>query len=183
LALIVLRFKKLLTNSKVFSLALIALTLFSFHSFLLTFVDILSLFAVALSTALARVAALETEQKTTTEALKDANTAKVSSDKAAKAAETKAKKDEKALAEATQKQAKCEQAVVERLDTICTSIDIKCFILSLCLPKLTSVDMLLLAYLYFCDAEEKLGEVWKLRQERAKDPLLDSHVRQVVSEE
>jgi hypothetical protein len=44
---------------------------------------------------------LETELKTTTEALKDANTAKVSADKAAKAAETKAKKAEKALAKAT----------------------------------------------------------------------------------
>jgi hypothetical protein len=34
--------------------------------------------------------------------------------------------------------------------------------------------MLLLIYLYFCDAAEKLGEVWKLRQGSAKDPLLDT---------
>jgi hypothetical protein len=27
--------------------------------------------------------------------------------------------------------------------------------------------------LYFCDAAEKLGEVWKLQQRSAKDPLLD----------
>jgi ABC-type transport system involved in cytochrome bd biosynthesis fused ATPase/permease subunit len=161
-------------NPKVFSLALIALSLFSyFHSFWLTFVDIIFLFVVALATALARVAALEAELKTTTEALKDANTAKVSADKAAKAAETKAKKAEKALAEATQKQAKREQAVVERLDEICTSVGSKCFVLSLCLAKVTSVNMLLLTYLYFCDAAEKPGEVWKLRQESAKDPLLD----------
>jgi hypothetical protein len=33
--------------------------------------------------------------------------------------------------------------------------------------------MLLLTYLYFCDAVEKLGEVWKLWQESATDPLLD----------
>jgi hypothetical protein len=33
--------------------------------------------------------------------------------------------------------------------------------------------MLLLIYLYFCDAAEKLGEVWKLQQGSAKDPLLD----------
>jgi hypothetical protein len=158
-------------NPKVFSFALIALTLSSyFHSFLLTFVDIISLFAVALATALARVAALEAELKITIEALKDAKTTKVSTDKAAKAAETKAKKAEKALAEATQKQAKREQAVVERLDEICTSVGSKCFILSLCLPKVTSIDMLLLTYLYFCDAAEKLGEVWKLRQS-AKHPL------------
>jgi hypothetical protein len=33
--------------------------------------------------------------------------------------------------------------------------------------------MLCLSYLYFCDAAEKLGEVWKVRQGSAKDPLLD----------
>jgi uncharacterized membrane protein len=76
-----------------------------------------------------------------------------------KAAETKAKKAKKALAEVTQKQAKHEQAVVERLDEICTFIGSKCFILSLCLAKVTSIDMLLLTYLYFYDAAEKLGEV------------------------
>jgi hypothetical protein len=54
-------------SPKVFSLALIALALFSyFHSFVLTFVDIISLFVVALATALARVASLETKLKTTT---------------------------------------------------------------------------------------------------------------------
>jgi hypothetical protein len=90
-----------------------------------------------------------------------------------KAAETKAKKVEKALAEATQKQARREQAVVERLDEICMSVGSMCFVLSLCLAKVTSVDMLCLAYLYFCNAAEKIGEVWKLRQESAKDPLLE----------
>jgi predicted Holliday junction resolvase-like endonuclease len=104
-----------------------------FQSFLLTFVDIVSLFAVALAMALARVAALETKLKTTTEALKDTNTAKVSAEKVAKAAETKAKKDEKALAEANQKQSKREQAVVKRFDEICTSVGSKCFVLSLCI--------------------------------------------------
>jgi hypothetical protein len=117
---------------------------------------------------------LETELKTTTETLKDVNTAKFYADKAAKAAETKAKKAEKALAEATQNQAKCEEAVVERLDAICMSVGSKCFILSLCLAKVTSVNMILLAYLYFCDAAIQLGEVWKLQQESSKDPLLDA---------
>jgi Flp pilus assembly protein TadB len=162
-------------NPRLFSLALIALALFSyFHSFLLAFVDIISLFAVALAMALARVATLEAELKTTTEALKDANSAKVSADKAAKAAKTKAKKAEKGLAEATQKQAKREQAVVERLDEIFTSVGSKCFVLSLCLARVTSIDILFLAYFSFCDVAEKLGEVWKLRQESAKDPLLDT---------
>jgi hypothetical protein len=88
-------------ESKGISLALIALSSFSyFHSFLLTFVDIISLFAVSLATTLARIAALETELKTATKALKDANTTKVSAEKAAKAAKTRAKKAKKALAEA-----------------------------------------------------------------------------------
>jgi hypothetical protein len=84
-----------------------------FIPFLLTYADIIPLLAVALAIVLARVASLETKLKTTTEALKDANAIKVSTDKDAKATETKAKKVEKALAEATQKQAKREEAVVE----------------------------------------------------------------------
>jgi hypothetical protein len=56
--------------------------------------DIISLFTVSLATALARVVALETELKTSTKALKDGNTAKVSAEKAAKAAEARAKKAE-----------------------------------------------------------------------------------------
>jgi hypothetical protein len=132
------------------------------------------LLAAALDQALACVAALEAELKTTTEALKDANAAKVSADNAAKAAETKAKRAEKAFAEAAQKQTKHEQAVVERLDAICTSVGSKYFVLSFCFAEVTSIDMLLLAYLYFCNAAEKLGEVWKLREESAKDPLLDT---------
>jgi hypothetical protein len=34
--------------------------------------------------------------------------------------------------------------------------------------------MLFLAYLYFCDAAEQLGDIWKLLLKSAKDPLLDS---------
>jgi hypothetical protein len=34
--------------------------------------------------------------------------------------------------------------------------------------------MLCLSHLYFGDAAEKLGEVWKLRQGNSKDPLLDA---------
>jgi hypothetical protein len=43
-----------------------------------------------------------------------------------------------------------------------------------CPAKVISVDMIFLAYLYSRDAAEQLGEVWKLRLESAKDPLLDS---------
>jgi hypothetical protein len=34
--------------------------------------------------------------------------------------------------------------------------------------------MFYLSYLYFCDAAEKLGEVWRVRQGGSKDPLLDA---------
>jgi hypothetical protein len=142
-----------------------------FYSHLLTSY---SLLAAALNQALARVATMEAELKTTVEALKDANATKISADKVAKAVETKAKRAEKALTEAAQKQTKHEQAVVDRLDVICTSVGSKYFVLSFCFAEVTPIDMLLLAYLYFCHAAKKLEEVWKLRKESAKDPLLDA---------
>jgi hypothetical protein len=170
-----LRFKKLLMNPKVISRVVLLLSYFHLLiSSRLHFTMSLCLFAVALNKALPRVASLEAELKTTSQALKDANIAKASAEKGAKTAEARAKKAEKALAEIAQKQSNREGAVVERLDVICTSIGSKCFILSFCLSKVTSVDMLLLAYLYFYDAAEKLGEVWKLWLESAKDPLLDA---------
>jgi biopolymer transport protein ExbB/TolQ len=98
---------------------------------LLMAADIFSFVTVALATVLARIATLEAELKTSMEALKDANTAKVSAEKATKSAETRAKKAEKALADASQKQTKREQSVVERLDKISTSVGSKCFILPL----------------------------------------------------
>jgi hypothetical protein len=61
---------------------------------------------VALTTACARISALEAELKASVEAWESANAAKVSAEKAAKSAETRAKKAEKALADAHQKQAK-----------------------------------------------------------------------------
>jgi energy-converting hydrogenase Eha subunit H len=87
-------------HPKVFLLPFGSLVLF------LIVADIIYLFTVALATTLARVASLEAELKTSTEALKDANAAKVSAEKAAKATEARAKKAEKALAEASQKRTK-----------------------------------------------------------------------------
>jgi biopolymer transport protein ExbB/TolQ len=146
-------------NPKVISLAFLLLSFFpllisSCLHFTVTF-----LFAVALNKALARVAFLEAEQKTTAQALKDANIAKASAEKAAKTAEAKAKKAKKALAEIAQNQSHREGPIIERLDAICTSVGSKFFVLSLCLANVISVDMLLLAYLYICDAAEQLGEV------------------------
>jgi Flp pilus assembly protein TadB len=132
-------------NPKVNSCAIFALVLFSFVDFfLLALYCITFLFVVALNKAFARVASLEAELKTTSQALNNANIAKTSAKKATKTAEAKAKKAEKALAEISQKQSNREGAVVERLDVICTSVGSKCFV-SLCLAKVTSVNMLLLA--------------------------------------
>jgi hypothetical protein len=120
------------------------------------------------------VASLEAKLKTTPKALKDAYAARISTDKAAKAAEARASKAEKDLAEVAQKQATLEGAVIERLDAIVASIGSKFFDLPLYPATVLPVNMLLLAYLYFHDAAEQIGEVMKLRLECAKDPLLDS---------
>jgi hypothetical protein len=81
-------------------LAFLAPMLLSFVDFfLLTLYCITFLFAVALKKALACVASLEAKLKTTSQALKDANTAKASAEKAAKTVEAKAKMAKKTLAE------------------------------------------------------------------------------------
>jgi Skp family chaperone for outer membrane proteins len=93
--------------------------------------DIFSFVTFALATAHALITALETELKASTEALNDANAAKVSAERAAKSVETRAKKSKKALADANKKQTKWDQSVVKRLDEISVSVGSKCFILSL----------------------------------------------------
>jgi hypothetical protein len=73
---------------------------------------------VALTSAHARISALEAELTAAREAWESANAAKVFAEKVAKSAETKAKKASKALADADQKQVQREQAIAERLDKI-----------------------------------------------------------------
>jgi biopolymer transport protein ExbB/TolQ len=97
-------------------------------SFLLVLYCINFLLAVTLNKALARVASLEAELKTTSQALKDANIAKALAEKATKTAEAKAKEAEKALADIAQKQSNHEGTVVERLDAICMSVVSKFFV-------------------------------------------------------
>jgi hypothetical protein len=84
-----------------------------------------------LATAHALITALEAELKASTEALNDANAAKVSAERAAKSTETRDKKAEKALVDAKQKQTKREKSVAKRLDEISVSVGSKCFILYL----------------------------------------------------
>jgi hypothetical protein len=62
---------------------------------------------------------------------------------------------------------------VERLDAIVAFVGSKFFSLPLYPATLVLAGILQLAYLYFRDVTEQLGEVMKLRL-CAKDPLLDS---------
>jgi F0F1-type ATP synthase assembly protein I len=100
---------------------------------------------VALTTARARISALEAKLKASLEAWESANATKVSAEKATKSAKTRAKKAKKALAGANQKQAKREQSVAERLDKI--SVLLAVSVVSLLfgyLLRLSFADMCLL---------------------------------------
>jgi Skp family chaperone for outer membrane proteins len=118
-------------NPKVPSFASIVLIVYSCIATSVLNLYVITLSAVALANALARVAYLEAKLKTTSKALKEADAAKASADKAAKAAEARAIKAEKTLAEVSQKQAKREGGVVKRLNEIIASVGSKFFFLLL----------------------------------------------------
>jgi Skp family chaperone for outer membrane proteins len=83
----------------------------------------------ALATTNARIASLEAELSASQKAYDIAAAANASAEKSQKAALGKAKKAEKALADANREHAQREQAVMERLHTMTTSAESKCFIL------------------------------------------------------
>jgi septal ring factor EnvC (AmiA/AmiB activator) len=72
----------------------------------------------ALTSAHARISALEAELKASRQAWESATIAKVSAEKAVKAAEAKATKAEKALNDAEKTQLRRERSIAERLDNI-----------------------------------------------------------------
>jgi hypothetical protein len=84
----------------------------------------------ALATANARIASLEAELRASQKAYDAAATAKANAEKSQKSALGKAKKAEKALADANKDHAQREQAVAERLQTMSTAAESKCFALS-----------------------------------------------------
>jgi hypothetical protein len=84
----------------------------------------------ALATANARIASLEAELRASQKAYDAAATAKANAEKSQKSALGKTKKAEKALADANKDHAQREQAVAERLHTISTAAESKCFALS-----------------------------------------------------
>jgi hypothetical protein len=90
----------------------------------------LSSFVAALATANARIASLEAELNASRKAYDVATAAKANAEKSQKAALGKAKKAEKALAEANKEHAQREQAMAERLHTMSTAAESKCFSLS-----------------------------------------------------
>jgi hypothetical protein len=88
------------------------------------------LFVVALAMANARILSLEAELRASQKAYDAAATAKASAEKSQKSALVKAKKAEKTLADIHKDHAQREQAVAERLHTMSTAAESKCFVLS-----------------------------------------------------
>jgi biopolymer transport protein ExbB/TolQ len=84
----------------------------------------------ALATANARIASLEAELRASQKAYDAVATAKVNAEKSQKSALGKVKKAEKALADANKDHAQREHAMVERLHTMSTAAESKCFTLS-----------------------------------------------------
>jgi hypothetical protein len=101
-------------------------------------------FVAALATANARIASLEAELRASQKAYDVAVAAKASAEKSQKTALGKAKKAEKALADANKERAQREQAVAERLHTMSTAAESKCF-------RLVFYFRLLFALVYFVD--------------------------------
>jgi hypothetical protein len=83
----------------------------------------------ALAIANARIAALGAELSASQKAYDIAAAAKASVEKSQKSVLGKAKKAEKALADANREHTQREQAVMERLHTMSTSAESRCFVL------------------------------------------------------
>jgi hypothetical protein len=81
----------------------------------------------ALAMANARIASLEVELRASQKAYDAAAIAKTNAEKSQKSALGNAKKAEKALADANKDHAQREQAVAERLHTMSTAAESKCF--------------------------------------------------------
>jgi hypothetical protein len=119
----------------------------------------------ALTTANARIAALEAELNASREAWEGANTAKVAAEKATKPAETKAKKVEKALADADQKCVRREQTIAKRLDKISVLVGGKCRVvpfLSTCSCFYLLIFDRFLLYFSSMVQQRKLEYLWNL---------------------
>jgi hypothetical protein len=111
---------------------------------------------VALTSAHARISALEAKLAAAREAWESANAAKVSAEKVAKSAETKAKKVEKALADADHKRVQREQAIAKHLDQISVLIGSKYHVIPfgyLFRFVLADICLLLLLVSLWCSSE------------------------------
>jgi Skp family chaperone for outer membrane proteins len=95
----------------------------------------------ALAIANARIASLEAELSASQKAYDIAAAAKASAEKSQKLALGKAKKAKKALADANREHAQREQAVMERLHTMSTSAESKCFVLPSFLTSCSTIDL------------------------------------------
>jgi hypothetical protein len=128
-----------------------------------------------LTTANARISALEAELNASREAWEGATAVKVAAEKIAKSAETKAKKAEKALSDADKKRVQRERAIAKRLDKISVLVGSKCRVVLFVfwLPAKIFIADIWFAFfcLFLCGAAEKIGVSWKLRQPDTEDPL------------
>jgi hypothetical protein len=95
----------------------------------------------ALATANARIASLEAELSASQKAYDVAAAAKASAEKSQKSALGKAKKAKKALADANREHAQRDQAVMERLHTMSTSAESKCFVLPFASTSCYIIDL------------------------------------------
>jgi hypothetical protein len=120
-----------------------------------------SSFAAALATANARIASLEAELNASRKAYDVAAAAKASAEKSQKSALGKAKKAEKALTNANKEHAQREQDVADRLHTMSTTAESKCFTLSsifdFCCAIILVDTCLLFSFLFACYCAEFTG--------------------------
>jgi hypothetical protein len=108
----------------------------------------------ALAMANAQIVSLEAELRASQKAYNAAATAKANAEKSKKSALGKAKKAEKALADANKDHAQREQAVAERLHTMSTTAESKCFTLSsifdfCCTVVLADIFLFFFSSIYF----------------------------------
>jgi hypothetical protein len=139
----------------------------------------------SLGNALLRVKGLDAKLRANTKALEEAQThlaaseakhkeevlaAKQAASHAIKEAEARAATTEDALAKIGQEQSKHEETAAERLNPLSTSFGSKCFLpLILCFSLCINVMTLI-----FHDAIEQIGEIFKLHEDKAEDPLFDA---------
>jgi hypothetical protein len=130
-------------------------------------------FVAALATTNARIVSLEAELCASQKAYDAAAAAKASAEKSQKTALGKAKKAKKALANASKEHAQREQAVTERLHTMSTAAESKCFRLVFYFRLLLhwcALLTLVSSFLFYCSGFIRVSS----SLQTGDDPLMDA---------